>query len=130
MNSDGDVFVNWSAYFESIDSYYIVLGWFDHNWVSVEGEEYEEVEQIPITISASANPFSDVLEISISGGTEQADVSVFDLQGRHIVNLLPDSQGFCLWDGKDSNGNELPAGVYVIRAESGGESSSLQIIKL
>ena len=130
VNADGDVFVNWSAYFESIDSYYIVLGWFDHNWVSVEGEEFKEVDQSPMTISTSANPFNDIIEISISGGIEQADVSVFDLQGRHIVNLLPDGQGFCLWDGEDSNGNELPAGAYVIRAESGGESSSLQIIKL
>ncbi len=130
VNSDGDVFVNWSAYFESIDSYYIVLGWFDHNWVSVEGEEYEEVDQSPMSISTSANPFYDAIEISISDGAEQIGVSVFNLQGRHIVSLLPDGQGFCLWDGTDPSGQELPAGVYVIRAESGGESSSLQIVKI
>ena len=130
VNSDGDVFVNWSAYFESIDSYYIVLGWFDHNWVSVEGEEYEEVEQVSLTISVSANPFSDILEVAVTGGSGQLGVSVFDLQGRHIVNLFPDDPGFCLWDGKDSNGNEIPAGTYVIKAESGEESSSLQIVKL
>ncbi len=38
-------------------------------------------------ISTSANPFSDILEISISGGAEQPDVFVYDLQGRHIINL-------------------------------------------
>ncbi len=130
VNSNGDVFVNWSAYFESIDSYYIVLGWFDHNWVSAEDEEYEAVEQVSMTISASANPFSGVLEVAVSGAAEQPDVSVYDLQGRHIVNLFPDGQGICLWDGKDSNGNELPVGTYVIRAGCGEESCSYRIVKL
>ncbi len=130
VNSDGDVFVHWSAFFSEIDSYYIVLGWFDHNWVSVESEDFGELEQISMAISASVNPFSDFLELAVSGGAGQISISVFDLQGRHVITLIPDDQGFGLWDGTDSSGIEVPTGAYVIRAEAGTNNTSLLIIKL
>ncbi len=130
VNSDGDVFVNWSAYFESIDSYYIVLGWFDHNWVSVEEEDIEVVEPVAMTVTFSANPFADVTEVTVSGGMEQLSVSVYDFQGRLVSVLAPDEQGCCVWDGTDSNGHDLPSGAYVIRAESDGARASVQVVKL
>ena len=130
VNEEGDVFAHWSAYFPEIDSYYIVLGWFDHNWVSIQEENTAEVEKQNLFLVPSANPFTDCLSIIVHGSTVQTIVSVYDLQGREVASLFPDGQGCFLWDGRSSAGELLPVGTYMVRAESNGISATIRVVKL
>lgn len=130
VNEDGDVFAHWSAFFPEIDSYYIVLGWFDHNWVSVESEDFEAIEQNSFFITPSMNPFYGSLEVAISDTFGQPSVSVYDLQGRRITDFLPNGTNNYIWDGRDSSGEIMPVGTYAVRAEQGSSSSTILVVKL
>ena len=85
------------------------------------------------TLSASPNPFfTDVL---ISFQLQQSDIvelNVFDLQGRNMINLWdgPTAAGEqqITWDGKDTNGKWLSAGVYILRLKTSNGVVTKQIV--
>jgi hypothetical protein len=128
-NEDGDVFAHWSAYFPEDDSYYIVLGWFDHNWLGIE-DETASITSPQISLALSSNPFRDFLTIEVTGVSWLTELSVYDISGRMIRSLGPGEGSTFLWDGRDDDGNELPVGTYVIRAESQGITSAAKVVKL
>ena len=58
-------------------------------------------------------------------------LDVYDVAGRLVTTLLNESceTGRCdvIWDGRDSAGRTVSAGVYHYRMEAGGNSTSRQM---
>jgi len=128
-NEDGDVFAHWSAYFPEEEVFYIVLGWFDHNWLGIE-DEAASITPPQISLALSSNPFRDFLTIEVTGVSWLTELSVYDITGRMVRELGPGEGSTFLWDGRDDDGNELPVGTYVIRAESQGITAAAKVVKL
>jgi hypothetical protein len=66
------------------------------------------------------------------GGMGPAEVSVFDLNGRLVRNLVRGDYEAGLqataWDGRDSSGRPVSSGVYFLRATSAGEEAHIKIV--
>ena len=131
-NELGDVFAIWNAYYPEVhpNAYYIVMGWFDHNWLGIEEETGEAIVPGGITLSTSVNPFSESVSITVAADPLPGQLVVYDISG-HIVRVLYRSGcNSFLWDGCDSEGNKLPSGNYIIRGASAGRSSSTSVVRL
>jgi len=61
-------------------------------------------------------------------------LSIYDLKGNHIKTLLdsPQVRGYktLTWNGKNENGELIPAGVYFYSVSSGNITDSRKIIYL
>ncbi len=66
------------------------------------------------------------------GGAGAADVSVYDVRGRHVRTIARGvyEAGYrsVTWDGQDESGNFVPGGVYFLRALSAGASTQLRLV--
>lgn|GEM_PF-657073 len=84
------------------------------------------------------NPFnpSTIIPVQISTGEngkiEHVRLSVFDLRGREVRNLIdrPLETGSYQvhWDGRDSAGRSMSSGVYMYRLERNGEAATQKMI--
>ena len=131
-NELGDVFAIWNAYYPEVhpNAYYIVMGWFDHNWLGVEEETGEAVVPGGIILSPSLNPFSESVSISVTADPLPGQLVVYDISGRIVRVLYGNGGNSFLWDGCDSERNELPAGNYMIRGASAGNTGSVRVLKI
>jgi hypothetical protein len=72
------------------------------------------------------NPFSSAttIEYLLPAGGGQASLEVFDITGRSVSRLvdemLPGGAHSAVWNGRDSAGREVAAGVYFYRLAVGG----------
>ncbi len=63
----------------------------------------------------------------------QVSVDLYDIQGRHVRDLLP-SRAFSAgrhdlaWDGRDGRGNRVSAGLYFVRVRAAGEEGRCRLI--
>lgn len=81
------------------------------------------------------NPFNPKTEISFNlAEPARIGVEILDVRGRLIHQLsegyLDSGEGRINWDGKDSNGNPLPTGVYICRLIAAGEIQSRKLTLL
>lgn len=81
------------------------------------------------------NPFAGkaTIELAVPQGQGKAMVGIFDLQGRRIAELANESTAgrhTLTWDGRDSAGREVAAGVYFIRLEAAGVKETKKITLL
>jgi len=90
------------------------------------GESSFNVEINPIVISISNDGFADFkIDVVIPPGTELS-VNIYDETGYKVRSLAENSEINVLelfWDGKDSNGNSFPPGIYIISFNLSGQSS-------
>ena len=129
INSDGDVFAIWSQGDVQVGGYWIVMGWLDHNWVGVhESETAPVIPDIP-SMTSSSNPFEESVVISFEGAQIPEQLMIYDTSGRLVRRLHYTGEGSFLWDGRNSQGEEVPAGCYTVRAVSDTELQSLTIVK-
>ena len=129
MNDQGDVFAIWDAYFEAVEGFYIVMGWFDHEWLGIEDESIQ-VEQPEITMYLSSNPFTGFLSIEVTGSLLVQELLVYDITGRQVRTLGSSNGENFFWDGSDGEGNQLPSATYIIRAEVPGSISTVKVVRL
>jgi serine protease AprX len=91
----------------------------------------EDKVQIPLSgllsLLARPNPFRERLDISVFCGSEglhSLSISVYDATGRLVKNLALSSVRHeqaplsLTWDGRDSNGMPLTAGIYFLQART------------
>lgn len=95
----------------------------------VEPSAAPDETQVPPTqlgLNLCPNPFRDKLAISLSGRAGAAtELKIYDLRGR-LVRSMEGNNGAesgWEWDGRDGGGKRLPAGIYLIRARSGGATA-------
>jgi flagellar hook assembly protein FlgD len=98
------------------------------SYLSVEQDE-------PVTegITASPNPFSDVMVIRCRSQSASCPLlNIFDLSGKRVATLIPSAsvpQVFSVqWNGTGSSGNRLPRGVYMIQMEGSAVSYSVLVL--
>jgi hypothetical protein len=86
-----------------------------------------QVAPLPTEFALSAarpNPFSarTVVDLAVPEGKGAASVFVYDLQGRRIAALadgeLAPGVHALGWDGRDTQGRRVSAGVYFVRLET------------
>jgi hypothetical protein len=125
VNELGDIFAIWSAYYPEVhpNAYYIVMGWFDHNWLAIREEE--TVTGIgPLSICPSCNPVTGSVSFTITGVSPN-ELEIYDISGR-LVATVPVNSNTAFWDGKDASGVWLPFGVY--RVSCGDVSTTVTLL--
>jgi flagellar hook assembly protein FlgD len=68
----------------------------------------------------------------LGGGNGEALVELFDVSGRLIRTLVRGAFAAGVhsasWDGRDRDGLHVPAGLYFLRALTGGETAELKLL--
>ncbi len=130
VDSEGNLYVIYSQIEdEPIFGGYPTFGWFDHNWLGIENES-TIVEPSSFIMNLSSNPFTDFLSIEVAGSSQVQELLVYDITGRQVISLGSPDGNFFLWDGSDDEGNQLPSGAYVIRAETPGSIAIVKVVRL
>jgi hypothetical protein len=93
---------------------------------SIEGEQLLKVSS-PLLIN--------FVEISFTVGKKgKVNLSIYDITGKLVRNLIDEecepSSYNVTWDGKNAKGEELPAGTYICKLESGAAKAATKIIKI
>jgi hypothetical protein len=83
----------------------------------------------------SPNPMTDRAEIDYRAMDENPlRLSIVDVGGREVRLLASTSQRpgdhTLVWDGRDADGREAPAGVYYCRLQTGGTIHSARLVRL
>jgi hypothetical protein len=88
-------------------------------------------------LTCSPNPFHDRIKLrySLKPDTKSAALKAFDATGRLVRSFTPSlgsmPSALCfVWDGSDSFGNMLPAGVYYIILEAGAQKFIERVIRI
>jgi hypothetical protein len=88
-------------------------------------------------LTCSPNPFHDRIKLrySLKPDTKSAALKAFDATGRLVRSFTPSlgsmPSALCfVWDGSDSFGNTLPAGVYYIILEAGAQKFIERVIRI
>jgi flagellar hook assembly protein FlgD len=81
------------------------------------------------------NPFSTQLMIDLKTEKETLlQAEIYDLSGKMVYTLLNSkvSQGYhhYTWNGKNAEGNTLPAGIYTLVVRSGGGKTTFKLVKI
>lgn len=100
------------------------------NLAIVQGCEEDPVPQGELRLTASLNPFSGGVAISVGGHPLPDELLIIDASGRSIRTLSSPEGSTFLWDGRDASGNEVPPGTYFIQGASAGRLASVRVVKL
>ncbi len=84
----------------------------------------QEENNIITELTAFPNPFQEEINLSFNlSQEEKTTIEIFNIQGQRIHTLLsemvPVGDHRILWDGKDQNGQSVPAGIYLVRLRAG-----------
>lgn len=84
---------------------------------------------VPSRLSASPNPFTRGVSFHLPAGPfVQADV--VDLAGRSIRAWHAAGGSLLTWDGRNWDGNEVPAGIYFLRVSSAEGTFTKRLVKI
>ncbi len=85
-----------------------------------------------LALRASPNPSSGRVAFALSNTSGAARFRVLDLAGRQLAVIeavaTSGSGAHAIWDGRAADGRALPAGLYLVRAESAGHSLTQRIV--
>jgi hypothetical protein len=89
-----------------------------HN--AVRENDSEELIIKPVKIGVNPNPFFDVTNIKYPTiDTRNDRLKIYNALGKLVRNLKLDPvTAFSSWDGKDNQGRDVAAGVYLVKLES------------
>ncbi len=84
----------------------------------------QEEFNIITELKAFPNPFKEDLNLSFNlSQEERTTIEIFNIQGQRVHTLLseiaPKGEHRVLWDGKDQDGQPMPAGIYMVRLRAG-----------
>ncbi|MBD3278505.1 MAG: T9SS type A sorting domain-containing protein [Candidatus Aegiribacteria sp.] len=87
-------------------------------------------EDIEFSLEVFPNPSAGAVNVAVPAFfAEGVSLDIYDLAGRHLRSLDSDSNVF-QWDGRDSSGNTLPSGVYIVRGRFEARTVSARVLKL
>lgn len=75
------------------------------------------------------NPFNTRTEIRfLTEVKELVTLSVYDISGAKVRDLVKNANSKLYWDGTDNNGRKLMRGVYIIRCENANQSATVKVL--
>ena len=79
------------------------------------------------------NPFNPVTKISFAVPVESdVELSIYNVLGQKVTTLAKETKepGYynVIWEGKDSEGKDVPSGVYFYKMTADGFSSTMKMI--
>ncbi|MDQ7054355.1 MAG: FlgD immunoglobulin-like domain containing protein [candidate division KSB1 bacterium] len=87
-----------------------------------------------LALSFVALPVADGLILQFEAPARRGELNILDATGEVVrtMHVLGNAKGLTEvhWDGRDQQGNELPAGVYVIRMSMGGQTLLKKVLLL
>ena len=94
------------------------------DFVSEKAEAFEPVPKTFVLTQNYPNPFNPETKINYElPGAEHVKLFVYNILGRRILKLVDKEQSAgrytVTWDGRDTYGQTVSAGVYIIRLEAG-----------
>ncbi len=85
----------------------------------------------PPTITVDQTVFTDVLKINLSPATAGGTVLIHDALGRMVRRIEVKGRSCsCVWDGRDSRGDDAGEGVYFVSLAGKTRSARLKVIKI
>jgi len=85
----------------------------------------------PPTIAVDQTVFTDVLKINLSAAAAGGTVIIHDALGRVVKRIELEGRSYsCVWDGRDSRGNDAGEGVYFVSLAGKTKSVRLKVIKI
>jgi len=99
-------------------------------WTTPEGGSGSTVSLSKSTVfTLNPNPFTNGTEIRLSTNVkEPVTLSVYNIGGAKVRDLVTNGNSTLYWDGTDNNGRKLNSGVYIIRYENKAQSMSLKVL--
>jgi len=96
--------------------------------------EEEDLLVEPSSLKSFPNPFTERTELHYSLQEESpVQVKVYDVMGKEVQTLVQEDQTEgehkVQWDGRNRQGQNLPAGLYIMQLKTGEETSSVRIMK-
>ncbi len=70
------------------------------------------------------------IELRIQGNTTAYSGEIHDLTGRVLRRFSANGNDRVVWDGRDDQGGQVPAGVYFVHARGGGRESTARVVVL
>lgn len=90
-----------------------------------------------LTMQVYPNPFYTITSVQVAVPPDlktDVRIQIFDPCGRRVRTLLPEpsSPGVhrVTWTGTDALGLPVPAGVYLLRAEAGGQRAAVRVVRI
>ncbi len=85
--------------------------------------------------AVSPNPFNPRTTLAYSVARDgHVQLAIFDLRGRRVRALVDGARAagrhVAAWDGRDDRGAMAPAGVYLYRLESGGQTATGKLVMM
>lgn len=86
-------------------------------------------QDIPNTLMVYPNPSRDIANIRIdASGKGDVRIGIYNIRGQKVRDLLhgtlPEGKQTVQWDGRSDNGKPAAAGIYFIKVEDAGKTSS------
>jgi PKD repeat protein len=117
------------------------MGAFGGGWVpeDVETSTDDATTILPpaqLSIQAYPNPFNPSLNLAINIGdtSKKANVSIYNIKGQFVVELMNDwpttSQFYLTWDGKDATGKASSTGIYFVRVINCSDYATQKVMLL
>lgn len=89
------------------------------------------VSRNALEMNCYPNPFTSSTVIELGGAlTGQTEVEFYDVNGKMLKQLNANNTKQIIWDGNDVNGNNCPAGIYLVRVTNGNSVLSAKVVKL
>jgi len=88
-----------------------------------------------LALCAEPNPFSDRVALSYRlSGAGRSVLAVYSGSGRRVKTVFTGhseaGERTTSWDGRDENGGEVSAGVYLMRLQTSADAAVLRLVKL
>lgn len=84
---------------------------------------------VPESLSCYPNPFS--AATTIKSSTAPAKIEIFNIKGQKVQTLTNDAKSQSVaWDGRGNQNQQVPAGLYFIRATAGTQQMTSKVIKI
>ncbi|HHV37288.1 MAG TPA: T9SS type A sorting domain-containing protein [Candidatus Cloacimonetes bacterium] len=113
-------------------------GGFDDNYkydytydTETSTEDNVQTPASDIAINAWPTPFKDKINLRIdSKEPSTLSLEIYNLKGQLVNKLQTQGKGETTWNGKDMQGRDLPAGIYLLKASSDKAFATQKMIKL
>ncbi|MEM8969699.1 MAG: T9SS type A sorting domain-containing protein, partial [Bacteroidota bacterium] len=104
------------------------------SWEDYDFSEEEDLLVEKSSLKSFPNPFTHQTELHYTLTDDSpVQVKVYDMLGQEVQKLVEEEQlegeHHLQWDGRNYQGQRMPSGLYIMQLKTGGETSSVRVMK-